>query len=182
MEDVLEVYTWPEEPGGRWCFIDECPKQLMRETRSPLPVSPGHSKRFDTEYVRNGTGELFMCTAPLPGWHRVEATEKRARVDWVSEVKKLVDKDFSDAEKIVLVMDNLNTQSIGSSHETFEAEEVRRIQDRLEIHLTPKHFVPDIPLFRSSRIVYPFQIIYDQHHVMYTYAPHQSPPKKIMIV
>jgi transposase len=139
MEEVLDVYTRPEDPRKPLVCMDECPKQLTGETRTPLPVTPGQSERYDTEYVRNGTCELFMFTAPLLGWRRVEASERRARVDWAGQIKKLVNEDFPDAEKIILVMDNLNTHTIGSLYEAFEPEEARRIRDRLELHYTPKH-------------------------------------------
>jgi hypothetical protein len=102
-------------------------------------MGKGKAGRFDTEYVRNGTCDLFMLAAPLEGWRRVEVTEHRKREDWALEIKKLVDHDFPDAEKIVLVMDNLNTHTIGSLYEIFSPEEARHIRDKLEIHYTPKH-------------------------------------------
>jgi transposase len=139
MEDILDVYTRPEDERRPVVCMDECPKQLIGETRVPLPVIPGMPERFDTEYVRKGTCELFMFTAPLLGWRRVTVTEQRTRLDWAVQIKKLTDEDFPDAPKIVLVMDNLNTHTIGSLYEAFEPEEARRIRDRLEIHLTPKH-------------------------------------------
>jgi hypothetical protein len=119
--------------------MDECPKQPIGETRIPLPVEPGKPVCFDTEYVRNGTCDSFMFVAPLEGWRRAEITEQRKREDWTGQIKKLVDKDFPEAEKIVLVMDNLNTHSIASTYETYPAEEAKRVKDKREIHYTPKH-------------------------------------------
>jgi transposase len=139
MEDILDVYTRAEDSRYPLVCMDECPKQLIGETRIPLSIGPGQTERFDTEYVRNGTCEIFMFTAPLHGWRRAEVTEHRTRVEWAAQTKKLVDEDFPFAEKIVLVMDNLNTHSIASLYEAFEPEEARRIRDRLEIHHTPKH-------------------------------------------
>jgi transposase len=139
MEDVLDVYERPEDPKRPLVCMDECPKQLIGETRTPLPPEPGKPERYDSEYVRNGTCNLFMFTAPLLGWRRVEVTERRTAVDWAHQIKKLVDEDFTDADKIVLVMDNLNTHRPSSLYEAFEPMEAKRIWDRLEIHYTPKH-------------------------------------------
>jgi transposase len=119
--------------------MDECPKQLIGEVRPPLPLEPGQSERYDTEYVRNGTCNLFMFTAPLAGWRRVEVTEHRKQEDWAEQIRRLVDEDFPDAGKVVLVMDNLNTHRPASLYEAFEPTEAKRIWDRLEIHHTPKH-------------------------------------------
>ena len=119
--------------------MDESPKQLIGEVHAPLPIEPGQPERFETQYERNGTCNLFMFTAPLKGWRRVEVTERRTQVDWAHQIKKLVDEDFPDAEKIVLVMDNLNTHRPASLYEAFEPSEAKRIWDRLEIHHTPKH-------------------------------------------
>ena len=139
MEDVLEVYERPEDPKRPLVCMDECPKQLIGETRTPIPAQPGEPERFDTEYVRNGTCNLFMFVAPLAGWRRAEVTERRTKVDWAHQIRRLVDEDFAEAEKIVLVMDNLNTHHPASLYEAFEPEEAKRIWDRLEIHHTPKH-------------------------------------------
>jgi hypothetical protein len=103
--------------------MDECPRQLIGEVRAPQEIRKGSVERFDTEYVRNGTCDLFMFAAPLEGWRRVEVTEHRTREDWARGIQKLVDQDFPNAEKIVLVMDNLNTHTIGSLYETFLPEE-----------------------------------------------------------
>jgi hypothetical protein len=119
--------------------MDECPKQLIGETRVPIPAKPGQTACFDTEYVRNGTCDIFMFAAPLEGRRRAEVTERRTGKDWAEQIKKPADEDFPEAEKIVLVMDNLNTHAIASLYETYPAQEVKRIRDKLELHYTPKH-------------------------------------------
>jgi hypothetical protein len=119
--------------------MDECPNQLIGETRSPLPVKPGSAACFDTEYVRNGTGDIFMFATPLEGWRRADITGQRTGKDWAEQIKRLADDDFPLAEKIILVMDNLNTHSVASLYERYPAEEAKRLRDRLEIHDTPKH-------------------------------------------
>jgi transposase len=139
MEDVLEVYTQERNENRPLVCMDECPKQLIGETRSPLPGKPGCPACFDTEYVRNGTCDIFMFVAPLEGWRRAEITEQRTRKDWAEQIKRLVDEDFPLAEKIILVMDNLNTHSVASLYETFPAEEAKRLRDKKDIHYTPKH-------------------------------------------
>ena len=119
--------------------MDECPKQLIREIRPPMCTEPGKPERFDTEYVRNGTCNLFMFVAPLLGWRRVEVTERRTSKDWAEQIRRLVDEDFWYAEKVVLVMDNLNTHCPASLYKAFSPEEAKRVWDRLEIHYTPRH-------------------------------------------
>jgi transposase len=139
MEDVLDVYTQEQNPVRPLVCMNEYPK-LIGETRVPLPTEPGESVRFDTEYVRNGTCDIFMFAAPLEeGWRRAEVTERRARKDWAEQIKRLAGEDFPHAEKIVLVMDNLNTHSAASLYETFPPEEAKRLRDKLEIHYPPKH-------------------------------------------
>jgi transposase len=139
MEDILDVYTRKQDKKRPLVCMDESPKQLIGETRIPLDMKKGVARRYDTEYVRNGTGELFMFVAPLEGWRRAEVTERRTKKDWAYQIRKLVDIDFPQAEKIILVMDNLNIHTIGSLYETFPPEEARRIREKLEIHFTPKH-------------------------------------------
>ena len=127
--------------------LDETSKQLVQETRTPLPPRPGAPMAYDYEYQRNGVSNLFMLFAPLEGWRRVEVTDRRTRTDWAEVVRKLVDEDYADKERIVLVMDNpvsgtgqaLNTHHPASLYEAFEPAEARRIAQRLEIHYTPKH-------------------------------------------
>ena len=139
MEDVLDVYERPEDVNRPLICMDECPKQLIGETRIPITGRPGTPERYDHEYVRNGTCNLFMFSAPLLGWRRVTVTERRTRRDWAEQIRRLVNEDFPEAEKVVLVMDNLNTHSPASLYEAFAPEEAKRIWDRLEIHYTPKH-------------------------------------------
>ena len=139
MEDVLEVYH--RQYGNKEVLVclDETSKQLVEETRPPLPGRPGRAQAHDYEYRRNGVSNLFMLFAPLEGWRRVEVTERRTKVDWAEVVRKLVDEDYPDRERIVLVMDNLNTHHPASLYEAFEPAEAQRIAKRLEIHYTPKH-------------------------------------------
>ena len=139
MEDVLEVYHRQFEDNEALVCLDETSKQLVRETRTPLPPRPGAPAGYDYEYERNGVGNLFMLFAPLEGWQRVEATERRTKTDWAEVVRKLVDEDYPDRDRIVLVMDNLNTHHPSSLYAAFEPPEARRIAERLEIHYTPKH-------------------------------------------
>ena len=112
MEDVLDVYTREQDEKRPLVCMDECPKQLIGEKKTPIPAAPGQPVRYDTEYVRNGTCDIFMFVAPLEGWRRADITEQRTREDWAGQIRTLVDKDFPEAEKIVLVMDNLNTHGI----------------------------------------------------------------------
>lgn len=139
MEDVLEVYTLPYDPRRPQVCMDELSKQLVGETRAPIPAAPGQPERYDYEYVRNGVGNLFIFFEPLAGWRQVKVTPRRTRVDWAEAVRELVDVHYPEAETIVLVMDNLNTHGIGSLYEAFPPAEARRIAKKLEIHHTPKH-------------------------------------------
>ena len=139
MEDVLEVYQRPySEEYPQVCF-DETSKQQVKETRLPLPVEAGHPARYDCEYERNGVSNLFMMFAPLEGWRHVKVTDHRTCIDWAYCIKELVDIHFPNAEKIGLVLDNLNTHLPASLYKAFLPEEARRILDRLEFHYTPKH-------------------------------------------
>ena len=139
MEDVLEVYHRKFQDNEALVCRDETSKQLVQETRKPLPPRPGAARAYDYEYQRNGVSNRFMLFAPLEGWRRVEVTERRTRVDWARVVRKLVDEEYADRERIVLVMDNLNPRHPSSLYEEFEPAEARRIAERLEIHYTPKH-------------------------------------------
>jgi hypothetical protein len=139
MEDVLEVYKRPHDPSRPVVCMDEASKQLVGEIRTPLPPGPGRVARYDSEYVRNGTANVFVAAEPLAGWRHVEVTAARARTDWAWFVKRLLDGRYRDAERVVLVMDQLNTHSAGSLYEAFPPEEARRLAARLEIHHTPKH-------------------------------------------
>jgi hypothetical protein len=139
MEDVLEVYTRPHDPTQPLVCLDETSKQLVAETRAPLPVQPGRPARYDYEYERNGTASLFMLFAPLEGWRDVKVTERRTAIDYAHVLKELSDLHFAKADKIVLVQDNLNTHCPASLYEAFTASEARRLAERFEWHYTPKH-------------------------------------------
>jgi DDE superfamily endonuclease len=139
MEDVLEVYHQPQDPKRPLVCFDEGTKQQVKQTRRPVPTAPGQAAREDYEYERNGTSNLFMMFAPLASWRQVKVTDQRTRVDWAYCMRDLVDIHFPDAEKIVLVMDNLNTHQLASLYEAFPPAEARRLAQKLEIHFTPKH-------------------------------------------
>lgn len=139
MEDVLEVYHLPYDPDYPVVCMDESSKQLIGEVREPIPGKSGQPKRVDDEYVRNGVVEIFMEVEPLGGKRHVAITEHRTRKDWALQIKQMLDERYSDAIKVRLVMDNLNTHSVASLYETFEPKEARRLAERLEIHFTPKH-------------------------------------------
>ena len=139
MEDVLEVYTRPHDPARPLVCLDETSKQLVAETRAPLPMLPGRPARHDYEYERKGTANLFMLFAPLEGWRHVEVTDRRTAIDYAKILKDLSDTHFQRAEKIVLVQDNLNTHSPASLYEAFAPDEARRLFERFEWHYTPKH-------------------------------------------
>jgi hypothetical protein len=139
MEDVLEVYHRPYDERRPQVCMDELLKQLVRETRVPLPGTPGQVQRYDYEYERAGTANLFLFVEPLRGWRHVEVTAHRTKHDWAHAMRELVDVQYPTAEKVVVVLDNLNTHGLGSLYEAFAADEAKRIVDRLEVHYTPKH-------------------------------------------
>lgn len=139
MEDVLEVYARPFDPSVPVVCMDEKPLQLLGEERPEVIRGSDGVRLQDERYVRNGTCSIFMFTEPLGGWRRAEALPQRRKIDWAQQVKKLVDEDYPDAERIVLVMDNLNTHNISSLYEAFTPEEAFRLMRKLEIHHTPKH-------------------------------------------
>ena len=139
MEDVLEVYHRPHDPKRPLVCFDEGSKQLTKETHLPLPTRPGDVAKYDYEYERNGTSNLFMCFAPLQAWRHVKVTEQRTMIDFAYSIRDLVDVHFPKAEKLVLVMDNLNTHQLASLYQAFEPAEARRLIEKLEIHYTPKH-------------------------------------------
>ena len=139
MEDVLEVYTRPYDPARSLVCLDETSKQLIKETRIPVPMRPGQSARSDYEYERNGVASLFMLFAPLVGWRHVAVRDRRTAIDYAHVLRDLADVHFPDAEKITLVQDNLNTHKPASLYEAFPPAEARRIVDRFEWHYTPKH-------------------------------------------
>ena len=139
MEDVLEVYRRPYNSQRPVVCLDEQSKQLVKETRPIIPAKPGRNQRLDYEYERNGTANLFMRFEPLGGRRRVKVTDQRTKIDFAHVIREMVDKDYPDAEVIVLVMDNLNTHKPASLYEAFEPAEARRLIEKLEIHYTPKH-------------------------------------------
>ena len=139
MEDVLEVYTRPYDLARPVVCLDELSKQLVAETQTPLPVEPGQPARFDYEYERCGTANVFIINEPLVGQRTVTVTEQRTAVDFAQVVRDLLEVRYPDAEKVVLVMDNLNTHKPASLYQAFEPAVARSLLDRLEIHHTPKH-------------------------------------------
>ena len=139
MEDVLEVYHRAHDPDRPVVCLDETSKQLIAETRVPIPAKPGRPKRYDYEYQRNGTANLFMMFAPLEGWRHVEVTDRHTAVDYAQILKDLSDKHFPNVSQIMLVQDNLNTHKPASLYEAFPAAEARRLVERFEWHYTPKH-------------------------------------------
>lgn len=139
MEDVLDVYECPYNPDIPVVCMDEKPYQLLGEAREPLAMVPGHDKKIDSEYIRNGTVSIFAFVEPLGGTHHVSVREHRTAVDWAEEIHYMVDVMYPDVEKIVLVMDNLNTHKPASLYKRYPAAEAGRILKKLEIHYTPKH-------------------------------------------
>ncbi len=139
MEDVLDLYTLPYDPRYPQVCFDETSKQLIGETRLPLPAQSGQPERYDYEYVRNGVANLFMFFAPLDNWRHVKVPEHRTKQDWAYCMRDLVEVHFPDAIQVRLVEDNLNTHDPAALYEVFEPAEAKRILDRLEFHYTPKH-------------------------------------------
>jgi len=139
MEDVLEVYQRPHDPARPVVCLDETLKQLIKETRRPIPPRPGQPARHDYEYERNGTANLFMLFAPLEGWRHVEVTDHHTAVDYAQILRDLSDEYFPSAAKIVLVQDNLNIHTPASLYQAFPPAEARRLTERFEWHYTPKH-------------------------------------------
>lgn len=139
MEDVLEVYTWPDRDDIRLVCMDEVSTQLLDEVHKPVQVEPGQVARQDYEYERCGTANIFLGFEPLRGQRFTDVTETRTRVDWAHWVRDLLDVRYPDVDLIVLVMDNLNIHSIASLYEAFPAAEAKRLAMKLEIHYTPKH-------------------------------------------
>jgi hypothetical protein len=139
MEEVLDVYTRPHDPHMPLVCLDETSKQLVSETRTPIPMKPGQPKRADYEYERGGTANLFMLFAPLEGFRHIEVTDRRTAIDYAHILKDLSDVHFPHARKIVLVQDNLNTHAKASLYQAFPPGEARRLVERFEWHYTPKH-------------------------------------------
>jgi len=139
MEDVLDVYKQPYDPDYPQVCMDEKSTQLIGEVRVPLPAKPGEALRYDTEYMRNGTANIFLAFEPLAGQRHTAVTDQRTKSDWAHFVKELVDDIYPHARQICLVLDNLNTHNKSSLYEAFEPAEAKRIADKLDLHYTPKH-------------------------------------------
>ena len=139
MENVIETYELPRDPDVPVVAMDEQPVQLFKEVREPIPSTRRHPKRVDYEYERAGTANIFMLTAPLECWRRVAVREYKTKIDWAHEIRILHEEDFPDADKVMLVCDNLNTHSFGAFYETFERSLARSLVKRMEIVPTPKH-------------------------------------------
>jgi hypothetical protein len=138
MEKVLDVYRRPHDPLHPVVCMDESPKQLIGETRRPIPASPGHPARHDYEYCRRGVCNIFLACEPLAGKRMVTITERKTKPDWALFLEEIADR-YKNAEKITLVMDNLNTHEPGSLYETFAPEKAKALWDRFEFVYTPKH-------------------------------------------
>ena len=139
MEDLLDLYAEPVDDKRPIVCFDECPVQLVEEVRAPLPARPGQPERFDYEYKRNGTCNVFITVEPQLGTRHIEVTARRTKLDFARQMKALVDERHPDAEVIRLVVDNLNTHTPAALYECFSPEEARRITRKLEFHYTPKH-------------------------------------------
>jgi hypothetical protein len=139
MEDVLEIYAQPYDAAFPVVCMDEQPVQLTKETRQPIAATLEHPQRVDYEYERAGTACIFMFAEPKSGWRKVSARPRRTKVDWALEMEELLRTRYVDAEKVILVCDNLNTHTRGAFYETFEAKKARQLVRRLEFHYTPKH-------------------------------------------
>ena len=139
MEDVLAVYARRHDSNAPVVCMDEKPYQLLGHARDPIPATPGQDRKEDSEYIRCGTCSIFVWAEPLAGRRRVVARRRRTRTDWAHEVDQLLTLDYPDAERVVVVMDNLNTHTLGSLYEAFEPAKARALAERLEIHHTPRH-------------------------------------------
>ncbi len=139
MEDVLDLYERAYDANYPVVCMDEQPVQLIAETRPVIPAKPGATAKYDYEYRREGTAVNFMFTEPLRSWRKVNVRRTKTKKDWAEEVQELLDVDYPDAAKVILVCDNLNTHTMGALYEAFDAGEARRLAKRLEIHYTPKH-------------------------------------------
>jgi hypothetical protein len=139
MEDVLSVYTRPYDGRFPVVCLDETSKQLLADAQPAEPVRPGHPARIDYEYRRLGTANVFLACEPLRGWRQTWVTDRRTKRDWAGVIQELVEVHYPTAERIVLVLDNLNTHTPGSLYETFAPEQAKRLAERLELHYTPKH-------------------------------------------
>jgi len=135
----LDVYCRPYDASRPVICLDESSKQLLKQVREPLPMEPGRPARADGHYERNGTANLFLACEPLRGWREIKVTARRTKLDWAHFVRELLEEHYPHAERMVLVMDNLNTHRPASLYEAFEPAEAKRLWDRLELHYTPVH-------------------------------------------
>lgn len=139
MEDILEVYARPYDPRFPVLCMDESSIQLIGEVQAPIPAAPGHPVLVDDEYVRKGVANIFIEVEPLGGKRQVKITERRTQLAWASFIQEMLEERYAEADKVVLVMDNLNTHNIASLYLAFPPEKARSLAERLEIHHTPKH-------------------------------------------
>ncbi len=139
MEDVLDIYEMPYNPDFPVICMDEKPYQLLDDAREPLSIRPGDILKIDSEYIRKGTSSIFVFTEVLAGWRHVSAREHRTAIDWAEEMCYLLEECYPDKEKIILVMDNLNTHALSSLYKRYAPQKARALAKRLEIHYTPKH-------------------------------------------
>lgn len=139
MEEVLETYAKPYDSACPVICMDEQPVQLLRETRQPIPATATHAKRVDYEYERAGTANIFMFTEPLNGWREVAVRETKTKIDWATEMARLLEGRYAHCKKVILVSDNLNTHTKGAFYETFAPERARQLVRRIRFCHTPKH-------------------------------------------
>ncbi len=139
MEDVLDIYARPYNPKFPVVCMDESSMQLIGEVHEPIPAAPGHPVLMDDEYVRNGVANIFIEVNPLAGRRQVKITNTRTRIDWAHFTKEMLEERYPGAEKVILVMDNLNTHNTASLYSAFPPEKAKQLAERLEIHYTPKH-------------------------------------------
>ena len=139
MEDILALYSQPADPARPLVCMDEVPKQLLSDLRDPLPAQPGQPERVDFEYQRQGNANLFMFFEPFRGQRQVQVSATRTRLDWAASMRWLADDIHPEAEKIIVVLDNLNTHTPAVFYLAFEPQEARRLVNRFEFHFTPKH-------------------------------------------
>ena len=139
MENVLDTYAQPYDADFPVLCMDEQPVQLLKETRVRIAASRQHPRRVDYEYERNGTASIFMFTEPLSGWRTVHVREQRTKVDWAVEMEELLRTRYANAQKVILVCDNLNTHTMGAFYEAFPADKARKLVRRLDFRFTPKH-------------------------------------------
>ena len=139
MEDVLDIYAQSYDPSFPVICMDEQPVQFTKETRASIPATSTSAKRVDYEYERAGTASIFMFTEPLTGWRSATIRERRTKTDWAMEMAMLLEGKYAQADKIILVCDNLNTHTLGAFYEAFPPERARQLSRRIEFHFTPKH-------------------------------------------